>query len=127
MIRGIEALLLSTENAKKLADFYQKKVGLKLTESMEIGEKGEKGYSFEWKGFGNLYILDHSKIKGKNKQASRIMFNLEVSQIEKEVKRLKKAKVKVVKDLYHMQEYGMIATFEDPDGNYFQLVQTRPD
>jgi len=31
----------------------------------------------------------------------------------------------LVADIYHIQDYGYIATFEDPDGNYFQLVKTK--
>lgn len=124
MIRGLEAVLLSTESAKKLAKFYREVVGLKQGIVMELGDKGEEGYEFSLKG-ANLYILDHSKVKGKNKQPERVMFNLEVSDIEKEVKRLKKAKVKPTQDIYHVEGYGLIATFEDPDGNYFQLVQVR--
>lgn len=53
------------------------------------------------------------------------IFNLEVDDIEEEVKRLDGAGVKKVADIYHMQNYGYIATFEDIDGNYFQLVQVR--
>ena len=53
------------------------------------------------------------------------MINLEVDDIEKEVERLKKAKVKLIQDIYHIEDYGKIATFEDIDGNYFQLVQVR--
>lgn len=122
----MEAVNLFTENAKKLAKFYQDKVGLKATFEGEIGEKGEKAYEFGLKGGSNLYIIDHSKVKGKNKQPERIVINLEVDDIEKEVKRLKKAGVKVVQDIYHVEGYGLIATFEDVDGNYFQLVQVRP-
>ena len=124
MIIGLEAVILSSQNAKALADFYEKKVGLKVGEEMEIGDKGEKGYDFELSG-GNLYILDHSDIKGKSKEPSRVMFNLEVEDIEKEAQRLKDEGVKVVADVYHVEEYGLIATFEDLDGNYFQFVQVR--
>lgn len=124
MIKGLEAVLLSSESAKKLAKFYREVVGLKQGEVMEIGDKGEEGYDFGLKG-ASLYILDHSDIKGKSKQPARVMFNLEVSDIEKEVARMKRAKVKPVQDIYHVQGYGLIATFEDPDGNYFQLVQVR--
>ncbi len=125
MILGLEAVLLFSQNPRKLADFYKDKVGLKLSMEMEIGERGEKAFSFDMKGSANLYITHHAKVKGKNAQPERIMFNLEVDDIEKEVKRLKKAGVKLIKDIYHVQEYGMIATFEDVDGNYFQLVKTR--
>ena len=124
MIRGLEAVLLSSQSAKKLAKFYKEVVGLKQGEVMEIGDEGEKAYDFPLKGAA-IYILDHSKVKGKNKNPERVMFNLEVSDMEKEVKRMKKAKAKVVQDTYHVQGYGLITTFEDPDGNYFQFVQVR--
>lgn len=123
MVRGIESILIGTQSAKKLANFYRNKVGLKLTFEGVMGEK-EEVYSFEMKG-SSLNILDHSKIKGKNKNPQRIIFNLEVDDIEKEVKRLDNAGVKKIKDTYHVEGYGKIATFEDVDGNYFQLVQTR--
>lgn len=125
MIKGLEAILIGSQNATKLAKFYREVVGLKQTMSFELGEKGESGYSFEMKGSASIVVMDHSKVKGKSKDPSRIMFNLEVDDIEKEVSRLKKAKVKLVQDIYHIEDYGKIATFEDLDGNYFQLVKTR--
>ena len=124
MIRALEAVLLSSQDAANLAKFYREVVGLKQSSEMEIGDKGEKGYDFDIKGTG-LYILDHSDIKGKNSHGARVMFNLEVDDIEKEFERLKKEDVKVVQETYHVEEYGLIATFEDPDGNYFQFVQVR--
>lgn len=124
MIRGMEAILLSSQSAKKLAKFYRETVGLKQSSVMEIGDKGEQGFEFPLKGM-SIYILDNSKVKGKNKQPARIMFNLEVDDIRKEVARLKKKKVKVVEDIYHIEEYGYVATFQDVDGNHFQFVQTR--
>ena len=124
MIRALEAVLLSSQDAANLAKFYREVVGLKQSSEMEIGDKGEKGYDFDIKGTG-LYILDHSDIKGKNVQGARLMFNLEVDDIEKEFARLKKEGAKVVQEVYHIEGYGLIATFEDPDGNYFQFVQVR--
>ena len=124
MIRGLEAVLVGSADAGKLAEFYRDVVGLKMGMVMDIGDKGERGYEFPLKGAG-LYLLDHSKVKGKTKDPSRVMFNLEVDDIEKEVARLKKKKVKPVTDIYHVEGYGLIATFADPDGNYFQFVQTR--
>jgi len=127
IIKGIEAVLLSSENARKLAKFYQDMVGLKLVAEMVIGENNEGGFTFEFNQGTSLYILDHSKIKGKSKEPPRVMVNLEVDKIEDEVERLKKAGVKVVQGTYHVEGYGFIATFEDLDGNYFQLVQVRPN
>ena len=125
MIRGIEGVLLGSQNAKKLADFYAKTVGLKLTNEYEMGENNEKGFEFAMKGSSGLYIMDHSEVKGRNKNPAQIIINFEVDDIEKEVKRLKRAKVKIQQDIYHLEGYGHIATFVDPDGNFFQLVQVR--
>jgi predicted enzyme related to lactoylglutathione lyase len=125
MIRGIESILLFTENAKKLAGFYRDVVGLKVDFEAEMGDAGEEIYGFKvGKGTG-LSVIDHSKVKGKNAQPDRLIFNLEVDDIKKEVSRLKKAKVKVVQETYHVEGYGWVCTFADVDGNYFQLVQVR--
>lgn len=124
MILGIESILVGSPNAAKLAKFYRETVGLKQTMEMEMGDKGEMVYGFETKGT-NFVVLDHSKVKTKSKQPDRIIVNFEVDDIEREVKRLKKAKVKVKSDIYHVEGYGLIATFIDADGNYFQFVQIR--
>jgi predicted enzyme related to lactoylglutathione lyase len=126
MIRGIESIILFSESAKKLAAFYREKVGLKVTSEMVMGENDEECYVFALtKGGPAFNIMDHSDVKGKNKDPKRFIFNLEVDDIEREVARLKKAKVTLIQDSYHVQDYGYIATFADVDGNYFQLVQVR--
>src|SRR3990172_7094840 len=119
MMKGLESVLLFTENAGRLAKFYREKVGLKPTGEFEMGDKGEEAYMYDWKGKSSLGIMDHSKVKGKNKNPQRFIINLEVDAIDKEVARLKKAKVKLVQDKYHIEGYGWVATFEDIDGNYF--------
>lgn len=125
MIKGLEALNLFTENAKQLAEFYRDKVGLKITFEGEMGENNEEIYELELGKGPNLYIIDHSKVRGKNTNPDRIIFNLEVDNIEKEVKQVKAAGVRQVQDVYHVEGYGYISTFEDIDGNYFQLVQVK--
>lgn len=125
MIKALEAILLSSENPRKLAEFYRDKVGLTITQEMKMGDQGEEGFSFEKIGGSNLYILHHSKVKGMNSQPERMMFNFEVDNIESDVKRLDEKGVKKIQDTYHVEEYGLIATYEDVDGNYFQLVQVK--
>lgn len=125
MVKGIESITLFSEDAKKLADFYREKVGLKMTLEAEVGEEGENLFGFEFEGGPGFYIMDHSKVEGANKEPERIIFNLEVNDIEEDVKKLDEAGVKKVADIYHMENYGYIATFEDTDGNYFQLVQIK--
>ena len=125
MILGLEAIIIGSENAKKLGKFYKDVLGLKSNMEMEYGDDKSYGIGFDLGNKVGLFVTDHSKVKGKSVLPDRVMFNLEVDDIEKEVARLKKEKVKVVTDTYHIEDYGMIATFEDPDGNYFQLVKTR--
>lgn len=125
MIRGVDSVLISSENPKVLADFYKDKVGLTFEDEFEYGEKGEAGFMFKV-GSTGLTILPHDLVKGKNPNPARIMLNIEVDDEEVEVKRLKDAGVKVVADTYHVEGYGLITTFEDPDGNYFQFVQVKP-
>jgi predicted enzyme related to lactoylglutathione lyase len=52
------------------------------------------------------------------------MLNFETSDVKGEFKRIKGLGVKVIADPYHMEDDqdSLIATFADPEGNYFQLV-----
>jgi len=125
LIKNLESLTLFTQNAKKLAGFYRDKVGLKVKFEAVMGENDEEMYDMSVGKKSSLYVIDHSKVRGKNKQPERIIFNLEVDDIKKETARLKKAKVKVVQDTYHVEGYGYITTFADLDDNFFQLVQVK--
>lgn len=122
MIKSLDAVMLSSEDSTKLADFYKEKVGLKCTMEFEMGEKAEKGYFFE---DVKLYINQHSEVHGKAKEPERYILNLETEDIDTEVEKLDKSGVKKIKDTYHVEGYGLIATYEDPDGNYFQIVQVK--
>ena len=125
MIKGIESILLNSENARKLADFYKNVIGLKQTMEAEFGENNEELFTFEMTNSSALVILYHSKMKGKNGSPERYILNFEVDDIDQESKKLDDKKVKKIQDKYHVEDYGFIVTYEDPDGNYFQLVQVR--
>jgi predicted enzyme related to lactoylglutathione lyase len=122
MIKSLDGVLLSSEDSQKLANFYKEKVGLKCSMEFEMGEKGEKVFVFE---DVKLYINQHSEVHGKSKEPERYILNLETDDIEAEVEKLDKAGVKKTKDTYHIEGYGLVATYEDVDGNYFQVVQVK--
>lgn len=124
MIKGVESVTLFSENPAKLYNFYKDTVGIKFTIEAELGE-GDNLFGFESKKGSGFYIINHSDLKGKAKEPKRMVINFEVDDIKKEFNKLKKAGVKVIAQIYHMQDYGYICTFEDPDGNYFQLVKVR--
>ena len=50
-----------------------------------------------------------------------MILNFETKEIKEEYARIKGTGAKVVKALYEM-EGAWIATFADPDGNYFQIM-----
>lgn len=124
MIKGIESLLIGSADAKKLADFYKDVVGLKLTTEAEVGEDGQL-FGFEFDGVPGIYIMNHDKVVGENNNPERIIFNLEVDDIEEEAKKVEDNGAKLIQEIYHVEGYGLIATFADLDGNYFQLVQVK--
>ena len=124
MIKGVDSILIASENPKVLADFYKEKVGAEYIDEFVYGEDSATGYMLKLGSVG-LNILPHSEVHGKNDSPARIMVNIEVDDCEKECQKVKDNGVKVITEMYHMEGYGYIGTFEDPDGNYFQLVQVR--
>ncbi len=125
MVKGLDSVTIFSEDPDELYKFYKETVGIEFTIEAELGE-GEALYGFEPKGGAGFYIVHHSDVKGKSQDPKRTIINFEVEgEIEKEFERLKGKKVKVIQEPYHVENYGYITTFEDPDGNYFQLVKVR--
>lgn len=112
----LNSILLSTEDAKKLSDFYQKI----LQREPDMDDEGYIGFLV---GKTFLSIGLHDKVHGKNPNPERIIFNFETADVKREFERIKDLGAKVVTEPYQMGEGDFwIATFEDPDGNYFQLM-----
>lgn len=113
---NFNSVLVFSDNPKKLANFYGKVFGKKP--DMDDGE---------FKGFMAkttfMTIGKHNKVKGKSKNPERIMLNFETDEVKKEFARIKKLGAEVIAEPYTMGDDGYwIATFADPDGNFFQLV-----
>lgn len=99
---------------KVMAEFYEKVLGKKP--DMVEGEW------YGWKvGEVFLSVGHHSKMNGKTKDAGRVMFNIETTEVKEEFTRMKEAGAEVIKEPYEMGG-AWIATLADPDGNYFQLM-----
>lgn len=108
--------MLGSKNPKIMSEFYQK-VFAKIPDMVDGDWTGwQVGASF----FG---VGMHSEVGEKNTDPSRIMLNLETVEVQKEFDRIKALGATVIKEPYAMGDSGMtIATFADPDGNYFQLM-----
>jgi len=63
-------------------------------------------------------------VKGKNGAPGRVIWNVETSDVRGEFDKLKAAGASVVQEPYQPGEAPemWIATFSDPDNNYFQLI-----
>jgi predicted enzyme related to lactoylglutathione lyase len=116
---NLNSIMLNSSNPKALSAFYEKVLDKKPDMVENDGE---------WAGWmvgsSFLGIGPHSEIEGKSKEPARIMFSLETAEIQKEFDRIKDTGAEVIKEPYKVNEEMdmMIATFADPDGNYFQLM-----
>lgn len=114
---NLNSLLLFSGEPKKLQEFYEKILGVKP----EWTDGDWSGYQL---GSGHLAIGRHEKVKGAAKEPERLIFNLESADVPGEFARIKALGVRVVAEPYHPMEAAdmWVATFADPDGNYFQLM-----
>ncbi len=116
---NLNSILLFSENPKELSEFYKK-----ILE--KPADWSEGGYSGIQAGDGHLVIGPHDKVKGKSPNPERIMFNFQTKDVKKDFERIKAIGAKVITEPYNPQENdnkdSLIATFADPDGNYFQLM-----
>lgn len=114
---NLNNILIFSENPKDLAEFYKKI----LQKDPEWAEGDFQGFRV---GSGMMAIGGHENIHGKNLSPERLIFNFETNDVGGEFERIKNLGAKVIAKPYHPMEDSkmLIATFADPDGNYFQLV-----
>ncbi len=120
MITNISAILIWSEDYKKLSNWYKEK--LELTVLEELTHPEDTGVLFKV-GDMLLWIGQHSEVKGKNKDMHRHMFNFAVDSVAETYKQLKAKGVKFFAKPFKaptMDRY--FATFYDLDGNLVQLI-----
>jgi len=107
--------MVGTMQPKVMAECYE-----------EVFQKKPDMTEDNWYGWqvGDCFfgIGHHSNMEGKTKDPGRMMFNLETKDVKGEFERVSKINgIEVVKEPYEMDSMW-IATFADPDGNFFQLM-----
>jgi predicted enzyme related to lactoylglutathione lyase len=114
----LNSILIGSEDPKALADYYTKLFG---EPGMDQG-----GYTGWQVGTGWVTVGPHDQVKGKNTQPGRILWNIETADVKGDFEKFKAAGATVVQEPYNPGEgeemVGLIATFSDPDDNYFQLM-----
>ena len=119
MYKKISATLIWSENYRELVIWYLDKLGLKVIEELTHPDDTGVGLAV---GESYLWIGKHSKVKGKNVDSCRHMFNIAVDSVQKVYEELKSKGVEFtgspfkspVSDKY-------FATFYDLDRNMVQL------
>jgi predicted enzyme related to lactoylglutathione lyase len=114
---NLNSILIGSADPKRLTEYYTKLFGKPAYESDDFNS---------WQlGSGWLTVGPHDQVKGKNTQPGRLMWNIETPDVKGEFQRLQAAGATVVREPY--QPGGAvaemwIATFSDPDDNYFQIL-----
>lgn len=115
---NLNSVMLGSSQPKELAEFYKKV----FDKEADYADEGD------WYGFqiGSCFLNvgPHSEVTGSAAEPQRIIMNIECDDVDNEFERIKAAGATVIAEPYSMDgwEGGKIATFADPDGNYFQLM-----
>jgi predicted enzyme related to lactoylglutathione lyase len=112
-------ILIGSENPLALVAYYSRLFGKPAME--------EGGYAGWEIGTGFISVGPHTEVIGKNSQPGRLLWNIASDDVKADFDRFKAAGATVVREPYVPE--GMpegspevwIATFSDPDNNYFQL------
>jgi len=118
----ISTVLIWSEDAQKLADWYKNTFNFKVIE--ELDHPNDTGVLLEVNPDGTwLWIGQHSEVKSKNPDPHRHMFNLNVESVSEAYEYLKQKGVEFFARPFKaptMKKY--FATFYDLDGNMIQLI-----
>lgn len=110
---------VNSEQPDELARFYRDVVQLPREEGM-----GERSFM----AGGSPFVIDgHSELHGPTKEPPRVLLNLMVDDLAAEQSRLEGQGVQFIRTAGREYWGGVISTFLDPDGNYVQLIEYRPE
>ena len=117
---NLTTVMICSEDPQALSAFYTKVLGEPAWQ--------DSGYIGWQAGSAMLMIGPHSEVKGRNEMPGRIIVNFETPDVQGEFDRIKGLGVTVEHELYQPGDGDdmWLATFEDPDGNFFQLASPMP-
>jgi predicted enzyme related to lactoylglutathione lyase len=109
-------VLIGSEDPARLVAYYSKLLG-----EPTWNDGGYTGWQI---GSGAISIGPHSEVHGKNAHPGRLILNIESTDVQGDFARFQAAGATVIREPYTFEEApgSWIATFADPDDNYFQLM-----
>jgi predicted enzyme related to lactoylglutathione lyase len=113
---NFNSILIGSEDPQRLVEYYTKLFGEPTW--------NDGGYTGWLIGSGAVTVGPHDEVKGKSAHPGRIIWNVESADVKGDFERFKAAGATVVREPYGFDEApgSLIATFADPDDNYFQLT-----
>jgi predicted enzyme related to lactoylglutathione lyase len=113
---NFNSILIGSADPQRLVAYYTKLFG---PPGMDDG-----GYTGWQLGSGFVTVGPHDQVTGRNTQPGRLIWNIETPDVRGEFERFKAAGAIVIAEPYAFegQTEAAIATFADPDDNYFQLM-----
>ncbi len=111
-------LTVTSGQPERLVAFYRDVVNLEPKPEMGEGAFDAGGASF--------MIDGHSDTKGSAKEPQRMLIDFFVDDLKTEQGRLEQQGVKFIRTAGREPWGGVISTFLDPDGNYCQLIEFKP-
>lgn len=112
---NFNSILIGSEDPQRLVDYYARLLG-----EPTWSDGGYVGWMI---GSGAMTIGRHDEVTGRNPQPGRIIWNIESADVQGDFQRFKDAGATVIREPYGFEGTdGLIATFADPDDNYFQLM-----
>ena len=109
------SILIGSEDPKRLVEYYTKLIGEPVF--------ADEQYTAWSIGTGSVAVGPHSEVHGRNPSPGRLIWNISTPDVQAVFDKFKAAGAKVVTEPYSFEGAAgsLIATFEDPDGNYFQI------
>jgi predicted enzyme related to lactoylglutathione lyase len=109
---------INSPDPERLVAFYRDVIG--LPENPDLGHCVVAG--------GAMIFFDtHSEIGGPTQEPARVLINFFVDDLAAEQRRLQDQGVRFIREAGREFWGGVISTFLDPDGNYVQLLEFKPE
>jgi predicted enzyme related to lactoylglutathione lyase len=107
----IGSLLIGSSNVDQMKEWYRKAFD---TKENEMG-------AFQL-GSVQLFIETHSEVSGPTKEPARVIINLDVDDARAIERQVSAAGANWVRPV-EQEQFGLIGTVADPDGNLVQIIQ----
>jgi predicted enzyme related to lactoylglutathione lyase len=113
---NFNSILIGSADPERLTAYYTRLLG-----APGWDQGGYRGWQI---GSGFFTVGPHDQVTGINTEPGRSIWNIESADVKGDFERLKAAGATVVREPYQPGEPPdfWIATFSDPDNNYFQLM-----